>query len=94
MTAEHNRSKAERKAPAVADTPADPRDDSVIVAVVNKRQLDGSSVKDGISPGLVTLGWLRFGDNAEKWVEIDQTTGKKVTAAQVAKAVATTGQEG
>lgn len=78
---------------AVADTtPEDPRDDSTLVVVALKSQMDGNVVKEGVTPGRVSLGWLRLKANADKWVEVDADTGKKVTAAQAAKAAAA--QEG
>lgn len=70
----------------------DTRDAQTLVAVVHKDQIEGGKVKDGVSPGIVRLSWLRLGSNAENWIEIDQATGKKVTAAQIAKA--TDSQEG
>lgn len=46
------------------------RDDSTIVDVVFKDQIDGGAIKEGVSPGRVTLGWLRLGKNAENWIEV------------------------
>jgi hypothetical protein len=58
---------------AVAPTANDTRDDSTLVAVVHKNQLVDGKVQDGIHPGLVSLGWLALGDNAENWVEVPDT---------------------
>lgn len=69
----------------------DTRDDQTIVAVVHKDQIEAGAVKDGISPGRVSLGWLRLGDNSKNWVEVNPETGQKLTATQAAKAAA--GQE-
>lgn len=64
---------------AVAPTAEDTRDDSTLVAVVHKSHVnEDGSVTEGIErPGVVSLGWLRIGKNAENWIEIDQDTGKR-----------------
>lgn len=60
----------------MAPTAEDPRDDSELVAVVHKSHIKSGAVIEGINPGRVTLGWLRFRDNAKSWIEIDPETRK------------------
>jgi hypothetical protein len=87
--------RTERHTAVAPDAQEDTRDDQTLVAVVHKDQLHQGQVKDGIHPGRVSLGWLRFGKNSEHWVEVDPETGKKVTPTQAAKAAAAVaGQEG